>query len=98
MWSVVVFLSCAQAGPLAQATRNLAPPPARMDPNVYFVDPVRGSDEGSGRTSAHPWRTLTYAFPHAVGGPGVVLLAPGEYSEASGERFPLRPLGYQVIS
>ena len=58
------------------------------DPNGFFVDPVNGEDVGDGREEDRPWRTLTYALAHVYGGP-VIQLAPGEYSEASGERFPL---------
>ena len=86
---LLASLPCAFA---AQVSRPLPRPPARMDPNTYFVDPVSGRDEGNGRSPDHPWRTLTHALPLAQGGPAQVMLAPGEYSEKSGERFPLRPI------
>ena len=67
------------------------------DSNLFFVDPVRGSDEGTGRDPARPWRTLTHANENAYGTPAILLLAPGEYSEASGEVFPLAPSGFSTI-
>jgi hypothetical protein len=68
-----------------------------MDANLYYVDPVRGRNEGSGRSPDRPWRTLTYALGHAGGTPGVIAMASGDYSEASGEEFPLRPGFYRFL-
>lgn len=92
------FVMLLQAGVHAPAPRMTPPAPARMDANLYFVDPFRGHDVGSGRNPSQPWRTLTYAFAHGGGAPMVVVMAPGDYSEASGESFPLRPPGYFVLS
>ena len=92
------FLALLQTGPLAEVRSSAPIQPARMDANIYYVDPFRGRDVGTGRNPAQPWRTLTYAFAHGGGAPMVVVLAPGDYSEASGESFPLRPPGYFVLS
>ncbi|QDU69892.1 DUF1565 domain-containing protein [Engelhardtia mirabilis] len=60
---------------------------ARAD--TLFVDPV-GGDDGSGNGSqALPWKTLTHAMGQLPAGPNSVFLLPGEFSEASGEVFPI---------
>jgi len=54
---------------------------------AFYIDPVRGTDSGVGSRNA-PFKTLTHALAQAR--PGISLqLAPGHYSAASGERFPL---------
>lgn len=52
------------------------------------VDPSGGVDQPSGRPHL-PFKTLTAALV-AAQGKGLIKLAPGTYSTASGERFPLR--------
>ena len=96
--ALVSLLVLIQSGSLAGARSSSPLPPARMDANIYYVDPSRGRDLGSGRNPTEPWRTLTHAFAHGGGAPMVVVMAPGDYSEASGESFPLRPPGYFVLS
>ncbi len=63
---------------------------------AFYLDPVRGTDSGVGSRSA-PFKTLTHALAQAR--PGISLqLAPGTYSAASGERFPLLlPAGVILI-
>src|SRR5262245_33876794 len=92
--ALLLFLPTGSPG---GATRPSPAPAERMDGNQFYVDPIRGSDEGSGRERGQPWRTLTHAISSAFGTPAVILLASGEYSEASGEHFPLRPRALQWI-
>lgn len=51
------------------------------------VDPTRGIDEPSGRPHL-PYKTLTIALGAAQGNT-LIKLAPGTYSAATGERFPI---------
>ncbi|MFQ4139648.1 S-layer homology domain-containing protein [Nodosilinea sp. PGN35] len=51
------------------------------------VDPTRGVDEPSGRPHL-PYKTLTVALGAAQGNT-LIKLAPGTYSTATGERFPI---------
>lgn len=55
---------------------------------VLYVDPVQGSDAGAGTAQA-PLKTITQALAIAPTS-SVIQLAPGTYSAASGETFPLR--------
>ncbi|GAA6618964.1 DUF1565 domain-containing protein [Scytonema sp. NUACC26] len=52
-----------------------------------YVDPVMGNDANSG-TRSNPYRTLTRALK-ATPSAKMIQLAPGTYSSASGEVFPL---------
>lgn len=58
---------------------------------VLHVDAAGGNDlEGSGSVDS-PYQTITQALQMATPGRStVILLAPGHYSQASGEQFPLR--------
>jgi hypothetical protein len=58
------------------------------------VDPQRGIDQPSGRPHL-PYKTLTAALVAAQGNV-LIKLAPGTYSSASGERFPLA-IGDRVV-
>lgn len=54
-----------------------------------FVDPVRGHDRQGTGSELAPLRTITRAL--SVAQPNtVIILSPGTYSAATGERFPLR--------
>jgi hypothetical protein len=55
--------------------------------NRLEVDPNRGIDQPSGRPHL-PYKSLTAALVVAQG-PTLIVLAPGTYSAASGERFPI---------
>ena len=60
----------------------------------YYVDAVNGSDANSGATPAEAWRRVSFAFD-TLAGAGVghtIHLAPGVYSQAAGEVYPL-PIG-----
>ncbi|MEO0867817.1 MAG: DUF1565 domain-containing protein [Cyanobacteria bacterium J06642_11] len=57
---------------------------------ILHVDAANGSERGTGEATK-PYKTVTQALQ--VARPGVstvILLAPGHYSQASGESFPLR--------
>ncbi|MEB3884745.1 DUF1565 domain-containing protein [Lyngbya sp. CCY1209] len=56
-------------------------------PPTLYVNSSTGSDSGSGSQSA-PFKTIAHALRQAEPGT-VVLLAPGNYSAATGEAFPL---------
>jgi parallel beta-helix repeat protein len=53
-----------------------------------YVDPTTGNDANDGSTAATPLRTITRALAIAPENT-IVVLAPGTYSAASGEQFPL---------
>jgi parallel beta-helix repeat protein len=58
--------------------------------NIIYVNPTRGTDtDGSGTSEATPYRTITYALQRASSGT-VIQLAPGTYTQDTGEVFPLR--------
>ena len=58
--------------------------------NIIYVNPARGTDtDGSGTSEATPYRSITYALQQASSGT-VIQLAPGTYTQATGEVFPLR--------
>ena len=54
----------------------------------YYVDPVNGDDANSGASPAEAWRHVSYAAGVAAAG-DLVHLAPGVYSAAGGEVWPL---------
>ncbi len=70
---------------------GLACPAALADD--FYVDVNSGSDANSGLTPATAWATITFALnntPLASGtGTHTIHVAPGTYSTASGETFPL---------
>ncbi|MDY6900430.1 MAG: DUF1565 domain-containing protein [Cyanobacteriota bacterium] len=57
--------------------------------SIIYVNPQTGTDQsGGGTTEAAPFKTIAFALTQAQ--PGTVIqLAPGSYSEETGERFPL---------
>lgn len=70
----------------------LSSPPVAQVPlsaTVIYVNPGTGADNpGAGVSEAQPYRTITYALQQATGST-VIQLAPGSYTEQSGEVFPL---------
>ena len=58
----------------------------------YYVDVAHGSDTNSGTSPAAAWKTLTHALGTALDLGDFIHVAPGDYSPATGEVFPL-PLG-----
>ena len=54
---------------------------------VIYVNSATGQDSGSGTTAA-PYKTITFALSKAQSGT-VIQVAPGNYSQDSGEKFPL---------
>jgi parallel beta-helix repeat protein len=56
---------------------------------VLYVNPATGVDQAaSGKTVAAPYRTITFALQQATSGTAIQL-APGTYTQQSGEQFPL---------
>ncbi|MEG4500461.1 DUF1565 domain-containing protein [Microcoleus sp. F10-C6] len=56
--------------------------------NILYVSSTGGSDTGGNGSDRAPFKTLTYAL--SVAPPKTaILLAPGTYSEQTGEKFPL---------
>jgi hypothetical protein len=64
----------------------------------FYVDAVNGSDANPGTGPATAWRTLTFAAANAPHGSAhTIHAAPGTYSSASGETFPLEFRGQHVV-
>ncbi|MEG4212754.1 DUF1565 domain-containing protein [Microcoleus sp. S13_B4] len=60
----------------------------QSDINILYVSSIGGSDTGGNGSDQAPFKTLTYAL--SVAPPKTaILLAPGTYSEQTGEKFPL---------
>ncbi|MEM8611342.1 MAG: DUF1565 domain-containing protein [Cyanobacteria bacterium P01_H01_bin.105] len=57
---------------------------------VLHVNVTTGSDEKGTGSAEAPYRTITQALQIAPTTSTVILLAPGHYSQESGEQFPLR--------
>lgn len=55
---------------------------------IIYVDPARGVDSETAGNQANPYKTLTYALQKAKSGV-TVQLAPGTYSQETGEVFPI---------
>ncbi|MBD1822757.1 DUF1565 domain-containing protein [Cyanobacteria bacterium FACHB-DQ100] len=56
---------------------------------VLYVNPTTGSDQPTaGKTDAAPYRTITFALQQATAGT-LIQLAPGNYTEQTGEQFPI---------
>jgi len=74
---------------------SLCVPAARA--GDFFVDVAHGSDAHDGTSAATAWKTLTHAL--AVGGApnDFIHVAPGDYSAATGEVFPLHLGGPEVF-
>ncbi|NJN61085.1 MAG: DUF1565 domain-containing protein [Coleofasciculaceae cyanobacterium RL_1_1] len=58
-------------------------------PAMLHVDPRTGNDRTGDGSLAQPFQTLTHALDRARSNT-IVVLAPGRYSEASGEQFPIQ--------
>jgi parallel beta-helix repeat protein len=86
----ILPLSKANAG--ATHPGNIAPTLTAQAPAtaaVIYVNPATGADSaGAGTTSAAPYKTISFALSQAQPG-AVIQLAPGNYSQESGETFPL---------
>ena len=72
----------------AQPSLNIAS--SAQSYSVLHVDAATGSDEPGFGSAEQPYRTITQALQMAPNTSTVILLAPGHYSRASGEQFPLR--------
>jgi len=70
---------------------SLCPPAARA--GEFFVNVASGSDANAGTSAAAPWKTLTHALAVAGDFDDFIHVAPGDYSAATGEVFPLHLTG-----
>lgn len=81
-----------QNNPASASTPAVVSSPVAQVPlsaTIIYVNPGIGSDSsGAGASEAQPYRTITYALQQARGST-VIQLAPGSYTEQSGEVFPL---------
>ncbi|HEY9763663.1 MAG TPA: DUF1565 domain-containing protein [Trichocoleus sp.] len=81
--------SLAQANPTASTgSPGLNRQPSRSYVLIY-VNAIAGSDVNGNGTQMSPLKTITHALQNASPNT-VIVLAPGEYSEATGESFPLQ--------
>jgi hypothetical protein len=56
----------------------------------FYVDAASGNDASSGTSPASAWKTITHASGSStIGSTTTIHLAPGTYSAATGETFPL---------
>lgn len=62
---------------------------ATTDYTVLHVNPLSGDDQLGDGTQYQPFKTITQALQSAESGT-VILLAPGRYTAATGESFPLQ--------
>ncbi|AKG22150.1 DUF1565 domain-containing protein [Calothrix sp. 336/3] len=87
--SSVFFAGVVNAGAISQNSANNLIAQAPITRVILYVNPQTGADAtGAGTSAATPYKTITYALNQAQGNT-VIQLAPGTYSEESGETFPL---------
>ncbi|TVP70477.1 MAG: DUF1565 domain-containing protein [Leptolyngbya sp. LCM1.Bin17] len=94
---IVAIAALVAWGP-GPALGQSSPPPSAAPPGpierghnqrLVHVNPVSGSDGSGDGSQRRPYQTITQAL-RAAPPQSIVVLAPGEYSAASGEIFPLR--------
>lgn len=78
----------AQTAPHSQNTQITLSPQAQ-NYTVLHVDAATGHDQQGSGSEEQPYQTITQALQMAPATSTVILLAPGHYSSASGEQFPL---------
>jgi hypothetical protein len=71
------------------STGDSTPPQQPQSYSIIHVNAVSGSDVSGDGSQLRPWQTVTHALQMAEAN-AVIILAPGVYSEASGENFPIR--------
>lgn len=88
----ILLLCSAGIGFSAQAQQTQTPTNTQVAPQtqtLIYVNPATGQDQtGAGQSASAPYRTITFALQQAQSGTTIVL-APGNYSTQSGEKFPL---------
>lgn len=91
---LAALLLCAGGAMVLPASANsssatLETAQAPIGAKVIYVNPEKGRDAaGAANSEAAAYRTITYALQQAQSGT-VIQLAPGTYSEETGEAFPL---------
>ncbi|EAW33404.1 DUF1565 domain-containing protein [Lyngbya sp. PCC 8106] len=79
----------AQPSPAFLRRLPQTPPPQQLvQAQIIYVDPVNGVDGETSGNQALPFRTITSALQNAKSGV-TVQLAPGTYSQQTGEIFPI---------
>ncbi len=73
--------------PQSQQTNNQATP--NITQNIIYVNPQTGSDRPEQGTNIAPLKTITYAISRVQSGQ-IIQLANGTYSQATGEKFPIK--------
>lgn len=76
------------AAPVVLQPRTTPATTPQTHPLVH-VNARAGSDTSGDGSQLRPYQTITHALQRATPN-AIVLLAPGEYSEANGERFPIQ--------
>jgi parallel beta-helix repeat protein len=74
-----------------QSTQGSPGLPPLQQPQRYttvHVNAASGRNDGGDGSQLRPWQTISHALQAAPPN-SIILLAPGDYSEASGEQFPL---------
>lgn len=61
----------------------------QVNQNIIYVNPQTGSDRPDQGSNIAPFKTITYAISRAQAGQ-IIQLAYGTYSNATGEKFPIR--------
>jgi parallel beta-helix repeat protein len=93
--SSCIFIVTPEEGTITEnpSIENPSPPLPRRTPafkQILYVDSTQGTDSpAAGDHETQPFRTITYALTQSS--PGTVIqLATGEYTEETGEAFPLK--------
>ncbi len=80
----------AQELPSSSSRNQYALSQSSQSYSVLHVDAAAGHDQQGVGSVEQPYRTITQALRMAPATSTVILLAPGHYSQESGEHFPLR--------
>jgi hypothetical protein len=84
-----VNLDQAIAAEIARPIAISAANPGQIEPTRLHVNPRSGDDQTGDGSLARPFQTITHALDRARSNT-IVVLAPGRYSETSGEQFPIQ--------
>ena len=93
-WGAAALAMAAFVGPVQAQVRDagrvLSMTQSQQTYAVLHVDAGTGNDQQGIGSAERPYKTITQALAMASPGSTVILLAPGHYSQATGEQFPLR--------
>lgn len=85
---LLVLASGSVTTSVAQTNSSLPAPESSVSQQLLFVNPIVGHDHNGDGSQRSPFRSITRALQTAQPNT-VIMLAPGTYSEESGEVFPL---------